>query len=89
MGALVPLPAACAFGVFLAVLAATRYVSLGSVCGTASLGPLALVFGRSWDVVVLCVVVGALVVLRHRSNLGRIAAGTEPRAFQRKAAGDA
>lgn len=89
MGALVPLPAACAFGVFLAVLLATRYVSLGSVVASVALAPLSWAFGHAAEVVVLCVVVAALVVLRHRANLGRIAAGTEPRAFAGKAVGDA
>jgi len=89
MGALVPIPAACAFGVFLAILLASRYVSLGSVCASVALGPLAWAFGHAWEVVVLCIVVASLVVLRHRANLGRIAAGTEPRAFAPKAVGDA
>jgi len=82
MSALVPLPAACAFGVFVAVLATTRYVSLGSVVASVALAPLSWAFGRPWEVVVLSVVVAALVLFRHRTNLGRIAAGTEPRVFR-------
>ena len=89
MGALVPVPAACAFGVFVAVVLTTRYMSLGSVCGSVSLAPLSWGFGEPWEVVVLCVVVAALVVVRHRANLGRVAAGTEPRAFQPRTAPDA
>ncbi len=84
--ALAPLAAASALGVFLVVLLVFRYVSLGSVCAAVSLGPLAYLLGGSREVVVFAVLVAALVVVRHRANLARIAAGTEPRALQRKEA---
>jgi glycerol-3-phosphate acyltransferase PlsY len=83
-GALAPLPLLCALGVFLLVLAALRFVSLASICGAAALPPLALAFGSRTPVVVLGVIVAAVVTLRHRANLGRIAAGTEPRVFAKK-----
>jgi glycerol-3-phosphate acyltransferase PlsY len=83
-GALAPVPALCALGVFLAVLAAARFVSLASICGAASLPPFALVLGSPTPVVVFGVVAAAVVTLRHRANLGRIAAGTEPRVFAKK-----
>lgn len=83
-GALAPLPALCAFGVFLAVLAVARFVSLASICAAAALPPLAFVLGSPTPVVVFGVVVAAVVTLRHRANLGRIAAGTEPRIFAKK-----
>ena len=83
-GALAPLPALCAFGVFLLVLALTRFVSLSSICASAALPPLAFALGSPTPVVVFGVVVAAVVTLRHRANLGRIAAGTEPRAFAKK-----
>ena len=83
-GALAPIPALCALGVFLVVLAAMRFVSLASIVAAAALPPLALAFGARTPVVVFGVIVAAVVTLRHRANLGRIAAGTEPRVFAKK-----
>jgi glycerol-3-phosphate acyltransferase PlsY len=82
--ALAPLPALAALGVFVLVLTAFRYVSLASVCTAVALAPLSLAFGASPQVAVFGVVAAAIVVARHRENLGRIAAGTEPRIFARK-----
>jgi glycerol-3-phosphate acyltransferase PlsY len=75
-----------AFGVFavvfLAVLALTRYVSLGSVLGSlafvVALGLLADGGVRSPRFAV-GLVLGLLVVARHRDNLVRLAQGTERR----------
>jgi len=84
--ALAPLPFLGAFAVFMIVLLVFRYVSLASVCCAFAVAPLALAFGAPAPVVVYGVVVGAVVIARHRANLGRIAAGTEPRVFARKEA---
>ena len=73
-----------AFVVFMVVLTIFRYVSLASVCCAFSLAPFALAFGAPPPVVVCGVVVASVVIARHRTNLGRLAAGTEPRVFARK-----
>lgn len=82
--ALAPLPALCAFGVFAVVLAAFRFVSLASIAGCAALPPLALAFGTPGEIVWFCAFVAVLVIALHRKNMARIAAGTEPRVFQKK-----
>jgi glycerol-3-phosphate acyltransferase PlsY len=84
--ALLPLACAAAAGAFAVVLLAFRYLSLASMAAAVTLAPFAWLFGANAEIVVLAVVVGALVIVRHRANLGRIAAGTEPRAFSRKEA---
>jgi glycerol-3-phosphate acyltransferase PlsY len=61
----------------------TRYVSLGSVIASALLGPLAYMTGSSEIVVIAALIVAAIVIERHRSNLGRVAAGVERRIGQR------
>ncbi len=82
--ALAPLPALCALGLFGVVLAISRFMSLASMVAAAALGPLALVFREPVPEVVFGAVVAAVVIARHRANLGRIAAGTEPRVFRKK-----
>jgi glycerol-3-phosphate acyltransferase PlsY len=64
--------------VFVAVVAATRYISLGSILG-AALFPLAvwLIQKPQWPVVAVAVLCGAFIVWRHKSNIARLRAGTE------------
>lgn len=86
LGALAPLATACALGIFAAAALLFRFVSLASICAAAAIAPLAYAFGSPGPVVVFAVLVAAIVVVRHRANLARIAAGTEPKIFRRKEA---
>ncbi|HRO13382.1 glycerol-3-phosphate 1-O-acyltransferase PlsY [Amaricoccus sp.] len=68
--------AACA--TWLAVAAATRFSSLAALAA-AALAPLWLwLFGRP-DAIWLGLALAALVWVRHRANIGRLLAGSEPR----------
>jgi glycerol-3-phosphate acyltransferase PlsY len=87
--ALAPLPSLCGFGAFGVALALWRYVSLGSIIACVVLAPAAWLLHAPTEIVVFCGVVGGLVALLHRKNVARIAAGTEPRVFQKKKADDA
>jgi acyl phosphate:glycerol-3-phosphate acyltransferase len=67
---------------FLLVVVATRYISLGSVVSAAIFPLLAWVFYRnslSAPLILIIAIASALVVIRHRQNIGRLIAGTEPR----------
>ncbi len=71
-----PMLTACAAVVFLLIVGATRYVSLGSIvaacvlcAGAWWLGPRALAVGAS--------AVSALIFVSHRDNVSRLLAGTE------------
>jgi glycerol-3-phosphate acyltransferase PlsY len=65
-------------GIFAAVVAATRYVSLGSVISMVLLPPVAgLVFHAPRAVVVAGAATAILIVLKHLGNLKRLAAGQE------------
>jgi len=65
-------------GVFVAVVAATRYVSLGSVIAMVLLPPVAgLAFHAPRAVVMAGAVTAVLIVLKHRENLKRLASGQE------------
>lgn len=68
--------AAC--GTWIAVAALSRYSSLAAL-GAAAATPLwALVFARP-DLVILVLLLAALVFSKHRENIARLGAGTEPR----------
>ena len=77
-----PVGLAC-FGIFLTTLSLFRIVSLSSVVAAISL-PLLMAAGTEGTAkLVVALVAMALVVWRHRSNLQRIKAGTEPRLGQK------
>ena len=77
-----PVGLAC-LGVFLATLSIFRTVSLASVVGAISL-PLLMAAGHGNNAdLTVALVAMALVIWRHRSNLQRIMAGTEPRLGQK------
>ena len=79
-GVVAPLPLAIALGAWVVVFAIGRIVSLASVIAAVVL-PIAtwLLRPRPWadPLAWLSVVTSVLIVARHRSNLGRLAAGTE------------
>jgi glycerol-3-phosphate acyltransferase PlsY len=86
--ALAPKAVLIAVVVFAVIVALTRYVSLGSILGTAAV-PVALWwFARDSFpplALALCVAVALLVIIRHHQNIGRLLAGTESRFGARKA----
>jgi len=65
--------------VFLAAVALTRYISLGSVLAAIAVPLFTLLFGRPLPMVLSACVIGALIVWRHRDNLRRLLDGTENR----------
>ncbi|MFM9111336.1 MAG: glycerol-3-phosphate 1-O-acyltransferase PlsY [Prochlorococcaceae cyanobacterium] len=83
-----PVGLAC-LGVFLACLSLSRIVSLSSVLAALALPVLMVLWsqGRGEGLrpayLALALITSALVLWRHRSNLQRLAAGTEPRLGQR------
>ena len=84
-----PVGLAC-FGVFLAVLSLSRIVSLSSVVAAIALPLLMLgwfqdqAMGLRWPYLALALLTSTLVIWRHRSNIGRLLAGTEPKLGQNK-----
>ncbi|MEB3322203.1 MAG: glycerol-3-phosphate 1-O-acyltransferase PlsY [Synechococcaceae cyanobacterium] len=77
-----PVALAC-LGVFLTVLALSRIVSLSSMVAALSLPPLMLLWSGGATArpayLAVTLVATALVLWRHRGNLARLLAGTEPR----------
>ncbi len=69
---------AVAVGIFLVVVAATRYVSLGSILASVLLPVIARSLFHVPDEIVLAQALAALLILfKHLGNLKRLAAGTE------------
>jgi glycerol-3-phosphate acyltransferase PlsY len=76
--------------VFLVVLIATRYVSLGSILGTACFPLFAYYLQRSehWDtrpLLVSSIVIAILIIAKHHENIRRLISGTESRFGKKKA----
>lgn len=77
--ALMPLATALAATLFLVIVMATRYVSLGSIAATVALPPAAWLTGEPAAVVAAAAGTGLLILFRHRGNIRRLRAGTERR----------
>jgi glycerol-3-phosphate acyltransferase PlsY len=76
---LTPAALAPALAVFVTTVWLTKYVSLGSVLATLTLPPIAYAMGSSVPVIAAACGASALIVFRHRANVGRLRAGTERR----------
>ena len=71
------------WGLFLILVLLTRYISLGSMAAAVSM-PISVFFfyGHNITYTILCVLMVALILYSHRSNIQRLINGTE-RKFQR------
>jgi len=65
--------------VFLATVAVTRYISLGSVLAAIAAPLLTILLHRPLPLILCTCVIGALIIWRHRENLRRLCSGTESR----------
>ena len=65
--------------VFVAAVALTRYISLGSTLAAVTVPLLTLLLGRPLPLLIGAALIGMLIVWRHRDNLQRLRAGTENR----------
>jgi len=85
---LTPLAVLPALAVFFVSVWITKYISAGSVMASFALTPLAYATGSPTPVIAAAAAVAALIVFRHRSNLKRVRAGTEPRVGMKVAPGE-
>jgi glycerol-3-phosphate acyltransferase PlsY len=76
---LMPPVAALLVAIWAVVVVLTRYVSLASIVASAAFPPLAWAFGYPWLYVAFAALAAAVVIVRHRGNLGRLARGQELR----------
>lgn len=80
-----PIAALIELGLFIVLVAMTRYVSVGSIAA-ALLCPFlaAFIFWGHPAAILICAIVGITVAWAHRSNIARLRAGTENRIGRRK-----
>lgn len=72
-------------GLFLAIVALTRYVSLGSIIAATTFPLLAFFTKKEVEFIVFAVFVALLVILRHSSNIVRLLKGSENKFGSKKA----
>jgi acyl phosphate:glycerol-3-phosphate acyltransferase len=66
--------------IFILVVAATRYVSLGSILAAIAFPIAAYFLGSSdWEALLPVCVISLVIVLKHHANIGRLLAGNENR----------
>ena len=63
---------------FAVAACSTRKVSVGSICAAIVIAVCTLLFGMSIQRIILAVFSACLVIIRHRENIKRLLAGTEP-----------
>jgi glycerol-3-phosphate acyltransferase PlsY len=69
-------------GVWLALVAATRYISVGSMVAAAAVPAYMIAAGKRWEWWAFWGAVALLVILRHIPNMGRLLKGTEAKIGQ-------
>lgn len=79
MAAIDPLALAVALVAWVGVFYSTGYVSLASICLALALPLASWLTGSSPVAVGFCLLLGCVIIVRHRSNLARLRAGTESR----------
>jgi acyl phosphate:glycerol-3-phosphate acyltransferase len=65
-----------------------RYASLASLISSAVFLIAAIALGRAWPVIAFAALAFGFVAYRHRANIARLRAGTEPRARLRRASSE-
>jgi acyl phosphate:glycerol-3-phosphate acyltransferase len=83
---MLPLASAIVFGLWAAVFALSRYVSLASIIAAAAFPVTAFFFHATPPVLGFAVVAALLVIARHKGNIQRLLAGTERRFGKKKEA---
>jgi acyl phosphate:glycerol-3-phosphate acyltransferase len=76
---LTPLAIGPTLAVFLSAVWISRYISVGSIVASVALPPIAYATGSPAPVLGATVAASTLILIRHRTNLARVLAGTEQR----------
>lgn len=82
--AVAPLATLGATAVWIAFFVATRYASIASMAAAVSLPLFAALFGASWPVLGFTAGAALAIIVLHRTNIARLARGTENRFVLRR-----
>jgi acyl phosphate:glycerol-3-phosphate acyltransferase len=77
--ALVPIPLLIILGVWIVVFALTRYVSLASICASATLPFASWATGQGTALILVTAAMAVLAIYKHKANIQRLVKGTESR----------
>lgn len=72
-----PLIAAIAFGIWIVVLAISRYVSLASMVASLSVPIMMMYLQSSWTFTIFTAIIAIYIIIKHRENIVRIINGNE------------
>lgn len=82
-----PIPAIICYVVAIALIAATKYVSLGSITLAALFAVLVIIASwGDWLVIGWVILISGLLIVRHHANIARLIHGTENRLGAKKKA---
>lgn len=85
---ILPKAVLAATGVWIAAVAVTNYIAVGSMLGAVSLVLFIGLFYRGipefWPLIAISTVMAGLIIYMHRSNIDRLRKGTEHKVFKRK-----
>ena len=80
-----PILALITLAVSIAIIAITRYVSLGSIMGSVIFLVLVIIFRTSnIDLIIFAAILAVLAIYMHRANIGRLISGTENKLGSKK-----
>ncbi|MEW5922096.1 MAG: glycerol-3-phosphate 1-O-acyltransferase PlsY [Bacillota bacterium] len=75
--ALIPVPALIVFAVVVAIIAATRYVSLGSIAGAAAIPVTMIIIDKPSEYFYFGLLISFVIIFQHRENIKRLIKGKE------------
>ena len=77
--ALVPWALVIILSIWIVLFAVTRIVSVGSIAASLTLPFASFLTTKNWKLTLVTGAMGALAIYKHRANIHRLLAGTEPR----------
>ena len=83
MIAINPVLALSCFGIFLVIVAITKYVSLGAIVGI-SMSPIMMIFTKNSKGLIATLFLTVSVIYTHRENIKRLLSGTERKLGEKK-----
>ncbi len=75
------IPALMLVALWILTLLLTRYVSVASILSSICAVPLFLILGYPKPLMLMALVIAGLITYKHRSNIGRLLRGEEPKAL--------